>query len=156
MLPLLLFTGAGLTKRSRPCYLCPNDEGVLEDEVSIHQKKSEAVRKVNAAKEGNKAQPARARKGKDPRVNYKTMSSISYSALRQRDWYISQQRAVYIEDCRFWCMEQLYIYQDIFVTMKKPTRPMHPIDLGYLKSKEYFVLAVKVVEKLGLIGLMSF
>jgi hypothetical protein len=33
---------------------------------------------------------------------------------------------------------------------------MQPIDLGYLKSKEYFVPAVKVVEKLGLTGLMTF
>jgi hypothetical protein len=53
-------------------------------------------------------------------------------------------------------MEQLYIYQDIFVPMKKPIRPMHPIDLAYLKSKEYFIPAVKVVEKLGLTGLMTF
>jgi hypothetical protein len=40
--------------------------------------------------------------------------------------------------------------------MKKPIRPMHPIDLAYPKSKEYFVPAVKVVEKLGLTGLMTF
>jgi hypothetical protein len=53
-------------------------------------------------------------------------------------------------------MEQLYIYQDIFVPTKKAIRPMHPIDLGFLKSKEYFVPAVKVVEKLGLTGLMIF
>jgi hypothetical protein len=53
-------------------------------------------------------------------------------------------------------MEQLYIYQDIFVPMKKLIRPMHPIDLTYVKSKEYFIPAVKVVEKLGLTGLMNF
>jgi hypothetical protein len=88
--PLLLFTGAGPAKRSHPRYLHPNDEGVLEDEVSIHQKKCEAVKKVKAAKEGKKAQPARGCNGKAPRVNYKTMSSVSYSALRQRDWYTSQ------------------------------------------------------------------
>jgi hypothetical protein len=52
-------------------------------------------------------------------------------------------------------MEQLYIYQDIFAPMSKPIRPMHPIDLGFLKSKEYFVPAVQVVERLGLIGFMT-
>jgi hypothetical protein len=45
-------------------------------------------------------------------------------------------------------MEQLYIYQDIFAPMKKPIRPMHPIDLAFLKSKEYFVPVVQVVERL--------
>jgi hypothetical protein len=52
-------------------------------------------------------------------------------------------------------MEQLYIYQDIFAPMSKPIRPMHPIDLAYLKPKEYFVPAVQVVERLGLTGLMT-
>jgi hypothetical protein len=53
-------------------------------------------------------------------------------------------------------MEQLYIYQDIFAPMSKPIRPMHPIDLGFLKSNEYFVPAVQVVERLGLTGLLTF
>jgi hypothetical protein len=91
----------------------------------------------------------------DVSVNYKQMSSVTYSALRQLDWYTSQPRSVHIEDRRFWCLEQLYIYEDIFVPMSKPIRPMHPIDLAYLKSKEYFVLAVQVVERLGLTGLMT-
>jgi hypothetical protein len=57
------------------------------------------------------------------RVNYKQMSQISYSALRQQDWYANQQRATHIEDRRFWCPEQLYIFQDIFVPMSKPIHP---------------------------------
>jgi hypothetical protein len=32
---------------------------------------------------------------------------------------------------------------------------MHPIDLAFLKSNEYFVLAVQVVERLGLTWLMT-
>jgi hypothetical protein len=52
-------------------------------------------------------------------------------------------------------MEQLYIYQDIFAPMSKPIRPMHPIDLGFLKSKEYFVPVVQVVERLGLTGVIT-
>jgi hypothetical protein len=131
---LLLFTGAGPAKRSHPRYLCPNEEGILEDEVSIHRKQHASVRKVKAAKDAKKAardakKAAQANKGKSPRVNYKKMSSVSYSALRQLDWYTSQPRSNHIEDRRFWCMEQLYIYQDIFAPMSKPIRPMHPIDL---------------------------
>jgi hypothetical protein len=128
--------------------------------VSIRRKQCEAIRKVKAAKDAKKAardakKAAQASKGKSPRVNYKKMSSVSYSALRQLDWYTSQLRSNHIEDHRFRCMEQLYIYQDIFAPMSKPIRLMHPIDLAYLKSKEYFVPAVQVVERLGLTGLMT-
>jgi hypothetical protein len=159
--PLLLFTGAGPAKRSRPHYLRPNEEGIFEDEVSIRRKQHESVRKVKATKYAKKAardakKAAQANKGKSPRVNYKTMSSVSYSALRQNDWYATQPRLVHIEDRRFWCPEQLYIFQDIFAPMRKLICPMHPIDLGFLKSKEYFVPAVQVVERLGLTGLMTF
>jgi hypothetical protein len=83
------------------------------------------------------------------------MSQVSYSALRQQDWYASQPRFAHIEGSRFWCPEQLYIFQDIFAPMSKPIRPMHPIDLTFLMSKEYFVPAVQVVERLGLIGLLT-
>jgi hypothetical protein len=155
MLPLLLFTGAEPAKRIHPRYFCPNDEGILEDEVSICQKQRAAVRKVKESKDAKKANAATGRKGKSPRVNYKKMSSVSYSPLRQLDWYTSQLRSTHIEDHRFWCMEQLYIYHDIFAPMKKPIRPMHPIDLAFLKSKEYFVPAVQVVERLGLTGLLT-
>jgi hypothetical protein len=153
--PLPLFTGARLAKRSCPRYLRRNEEGILEDEVLIRQKQCEAVRKVKAAKDAKKTardakKAAQAKKGKSPRVDYKKMSSFSYSALRQLDWYTSQPRSHHIEDRHFWCMEQLYIYQDIFAPMSKPIRPMHPIDLVFLKSKEYFIPAVQVVERLGL------
>jgi hypothetical protein len=84
------------------------------------------------------------------------MNGVSYFALRQNDWYTAQQRDVDIEDRRFWCMEQLFIYKDIFVPMKKSISPMQPTDIEFLKSKEYFSSAVKVVERLGLTGLMTF
>jgi hypothetical protein len=135
--PLLLFTGAGPAKRSRPRYFRTNEEGILEDEVLIRQKQRAAIRKVKVAKEASAPS-----KGKSARVNYKKMSSVSYSAMRQLDWYTSQPRSNHIEDHHFWCMEQRYIYQDIFAPMKKPIRPMHPIDLAFLKFKEYFVPAV--------------
>jgi hypothetical protein len=116
---------------------------------------------VKATKEAKAAErvakkAARANKGKEPRVNYKLMSQVSYSALRQQDWYAAQPRFANIEDRRFWCPEQLYIFQDIFAPMSKPIRLMHPIDLTFLKSKEYFVPAVQVVERLGLTGLLTY
>jgi hypothetical protein len=158
--PLPLFTGAGPAKRSHPHYFHPSDDGIFEDEVSIRRKQCESVRKVKAAKDAKKTtrdakRAAQADKGKSPRVDYKKMSQVSYSALRQLDWYSSQPRSHHIEDHHFWCMEQLYIYQDIFAPMSKPIHLMHPIDLGFLKSKEYFVPAVQVVERLGLTGLMT-
>jgi hypothetical protein len=88
--PLLLFIDAGPAKRSRPRYFRPIDEGVLEDEVATHQKKCEVVRRVKEAEKGKKAKAVRSHKGKAPRVNYKTMCTVSYSALRQLDWYTSQ------------------------------------------------------------------
>ena len=156
----ILFTGAGPAKRRRPRYLRYNEDGILEDEVSLRTKQRAAVRKVKAAKDAKKAEratkmAAQAKKGKEPRVNYKKMSQISYSALRQQDWYANQQRATHIEDRRFWCPEQQYIYQDIFARMSKPIRPMHPLDLTFLKTKEYFVPAIQVVERLGISGLLT-
>jgi hypothetical protein len=79
--PLLLFTGAGSAKRSRPRYLRPNEDGILEDEVSIRQKQRAAVRKVKAAKDAKKTardakRAAQANKGKSPRVDYKKMSAF--------------------------------------------------------------------------------
>jgi hypothetical protein len=56
----------------------------------------------------------------------------------------------------FWCMEQLFIYKDIFVPMKKPIHSMEPIDIEFLKFKEYLSSAVKVVERLGLTWLITF
>jgi hypothetical protein len=85
--PLILFTGGGPAKRSHPRYLHYNEDGILEDEVSLRTKQCAAVRKVKAAKDAKAAEraakrAAQAKKGKEPRVNYKQMSEISYSALR--------------------------------------------------------------------------
>jgi hypothetical protein len=51
------------------------------------------------------------------------MDSVSYAAIRQKNWYEDVEREFDIEDSRFWCMEQLYVYKDIYETMKK-VRPM--------------------------------
>ena len=95
------------------------------------------------------------RKGKETRPNYKEMNPVDYATLRQNDWYEDDERDLEIEDSRFWCMEQLYIFQDIYAPMKKKVRPMQPIDLNHLTSKGDFDDAVWVTEKMGLHHLMA-
>jgi hypothetical protein len=45
--------------------------------VATHQKKREAIRKVKEAEKEKKAKTVRGHKGKAPKVNYKTMSTVS-------------------------------------------------------------------------------
>jgi hypothetical protein len=70
--------------------------------------------------------------------------------VRCKDWYTFEPRDEEIEDRGFWCQEQLFIYRDVYETLKYPTRPMHAIDLPHLQSKTYFDDAVPVIEKMGL------
>jgi hypothetical protein len=82
--------------------LIPNEDGVLVDEVAIHQRQREAARKVEKEKLA-KAQAHR-RKGKETRPNYKTMPEPDYILVGRNDWYaIPRDEA--IEDRSFWCEE---------------------------------------------------
>ncbi|KAK1697545.1 hypothetical protein QYE76_014242 [Lolium multiflorum] len=63
-------------------------------------------------------------------------------------------RDLEIEDTRFWCTEQLFIYKDIYQKMDK-VRPMHPLDLDTLAEKDHFTDVVWVTEKMGLHKLMQ-
>jgi hypothetical protein len=76
------------------------------------------------------------------------MDEVAYVQVRLSDWYLTVPRDEVIEDSSFCSMEQLFIYKDIYAPMKKPLRPMHPIDLEYLWSKPYF--SVDVIEKMVL------
>ena len=93
-------------------------------------------------------------KGKQSRPNYKDMDSVEYATLRQKDWYEEVEKDEDIEDNNFWCMEQMFIYKDIYVPMKKHVRPMHPIDLEHIRSRSYFDDAVEVTYQMGLHPLM--
>jgi hypothetical protein len=147
----LSFTGSsGLPKRKRR--LIPNEEGVLVDEVVLHQRQREAAR--IAQKEKLAKAQARRRKGKDTRPNYKSMPEPDYILVRRNNWYATP-RDEDIEDRGFWCEEQWAIYHDIYESFKNPTRPMHPIDLDHLRSKTYFDEAISVIEKMGLIELAT-
>jgi hypothetical protein len=61
-----------------------------------------------------------------------------------------------LEEPMYWCSEQLFIYKDVYDKMKRPIRPMHPLDLSYMSSRNYFKDALWVVEHLNLTKLMVF
>jgi hypothetical protein len=86
------------------------------------------------------------RKGKEMRINYNDMDSIYYAALRQKNWYEDEERDLEIEDTRFWCTEQLFIYKDIYQKMGKVI-PMHPLDLDTLSEKDHFQDVVCVLNR---------
>ncbi|KAK1619297.1 hypothetical protein QYE76_024814 [Lolium multiflorum] len=90
------------------------------------------------------------RKGKATRTNNKVMDSVSYAVIRWKNWYEDVERELDIEDPRFWCMEQLYIFKDIYEPMKK-VRPMQAIDVELLSQNDHFEDA----ERLGLHKLMK-
>jgi hypothetical protein len=81
------------------------------------------------------------------------MYSIDYAELRKKNWYVDGERDLDIEDTRFWCLEQLFIYKDIYQNMDK-VRPMHPLDLDTLAEKDQFQDVVWVTEQMVLHKLM--
>ncbi|KAK1627926.1 hypothetical protein QYE76_002241 [Lolium multiflorum] len=94
------------------------------------------------------------RKGKSSRENYKSMDIVSYAAMRQKNWYEDIDRDDEIEDKRFWCMEQEFIFKDIYEPMKK-VRPMQAINVDLLDVNNYFEDAIWVTERMGLQDLMK-
>ncbi|KAK1607573.1 hypothetical protein QYE76_031246 [Lolium multiflorum] len=93
-------------------------------------------------------------KGKATRENYKSMDSISYAAICQKNWYEDTERDVEIENKRFWCMEQSYIFKDIYEPMKK-VRPMQAINVELLAVNNHFEDAIWVTGRMGLQELMK-
>ena len=84
------------------------------------------------SKPRKKMSATKKRKGKESRKSYSELSSVEFATLRQRDWYTEAAQDPEIEDPDFWCKEQLYIFQDIYMPYKFPIRPMRPIHLSYL------------------------
>ena len=82
------------------------------------------------------------------------MDSISYVAIRQKNWYEDIERDDDIEDRRFWCMEQEYIFKDIYEPMKK-VRPMQAINVELLAENNHFEDAIWVTGRMGLQDLMK-
>lgn len=141
MLSIFFYLTGGSHFRRRKRYLSQDDEGVFVDENVFRQNVRSAARED--------ARGRRERKGKEERVNYNDMDLFEYQELRQGNWYNDDQDED-IEDDDFWCMEQLFIYQDIYAKMSKKVCPMHPLDLEQLSSRPMYAQALAVTEELGL------
>ncbi|KAK1649240.1 hypothetical protein QYE76_067045 [Lolium multiflorum] len=94
------------------------------------------------------------RKNKEPRENYKTMDIVSYAAIRMKNWYEDVARDDEIEGRRFWCLEQEFIYKDIYEPMRK-VRPMQAINVDDLAENDHFEDAIWVTGRMGLQELMK-
>ncbi|KAK1678919.1 hypothetical protein QYE76_039767 [Lolium multiflorum] len=105
---------------------------------------SNAPRKSTSSRHKNKAS----------RENYKTMDPISYSAIRMKNWYEDLPRDEETEGRKYWCMEQEFIYKDIYEPMKK-VRPMQAIDVDVLAVNNHFADAIWVAGRMGLKDLMK-
>ncbi|KAK1649930.1 hypothetical protein QYE76_067735 [Lolium multiflorum] len=105
---------------------------------------SNAPRKSTSSRHKNKAS----------RENYKAMDPISYSAIRLKNWYEDLPRDEETEGRKYWCMEQEFIYKDIYEPMKK-LRPMQAIDVDVLAINNHFEDAIWVTGRMGLQDLMK-
>ncbi|KAK1626770.1 hypothetical protein QYE76_001085 [Lolium multiflorum] len=105
---------------------------------------SNAPRKSTSSRHKNKAS----------RENYKTMDPVSYSAIRMKNWYEDLPRDEETEGRKYWCMEQEFIYKDIYEPMKK-VRPMQAIDVDVLAVNNHFEDAIWVTGRMGLQDLMK-
>ncbi|KAK1643102.1 hypothetical protein QYE76_060907 [Lolium multiflorum] len=94
------------------------------------------------------------RKNKEVRENYKAMDPVSYSAIRLKNWYEDVPRDEEIEGRRFWCMEQEFIYKDVYEPMKN-LRPMQAIDVDILAVNNHFEDAIWVAGRMGLHDIMK-
>ncbi|KAK1618092.1 hypothetical protein QYE76_023609 [Lolium multiflorum] len=103
-----------------------------------------APRKPTTSRQKNKAQMQ----------NYKTMDIVTYATIRMKNWYEDLPRDDEVEGRRFWCMEQEFIYKDIYEPMKK-VRPMQAINVDLLAVNNHFEDAIWVTGRMGLQDLMK-
>ena len=143
------FTGgsSNVNKKPRGRPFLVDEYGNMTDMAVIRQQERDAARDVTREKEMERKRKAAARKhkGKQPRVNYKTMILSEYSALRQRNWF-DQPRDEDLENRHFWCQQQLGIYEDVYSKMN--IRPMRPLDMDHLRSKKEFEVPLAITERM--------
>ncbi|KAK1628107.1 hypothetical protein QYE76_002422 [Lolium multiflorum] len=94
------------------------------------------------------------RKNKEVRENYKAMDPVSYSAIRLKNWYEDVPRDEEIEGRRYWCIEQEFIYKDVYEPMKN-LRPMQAINVDILAVNNHFEDAIWVAGRMGLLEIMK-
>ena len=76
------------------------------------------------------------------------------AGIRQANWY-NTPRDEQIDDPNFWCMEQSFIYRDIYLDYRHPIRPMQPYRMQDIKAKPKFAQAAEVLEEMGLAPLIE-
>ena len=153
-------TGDSSRKRTkgytRKRHFIQNEHGVGVDETIIAREAREAARgpavRGRRAPKVTSSKPSR--KGKETRPNYKTMDLIQYAGIRQSNWY-NTPRDEQIDDPNFWCMEQSFIYRDIYLDYRHPIRPMQPYRMQDIKAKPKFAQAAEVLEEMGLAPLIE-
>jgi hypothetical protein len=119
------------------------------------QAEQEDEREAAKEKAARAAKKAARNPSRVPWVNYDTMNSIEYSALRQLDWY-TEARDEELDDTRFWCVAQKGIYEDIYCPMSQQVCYMHVLDRTHLRKKsKYFGDALGIMKRLGLFPLMD-
>ena len=92
------------------------------------------------------------RKLKSQRPDYLSMDLIEYRTIRQGNWY-DHARDEDIEDMSFWCLEQYFIFKDVYASMN--LRPMCPLAVDKMSSHPHFEEAMAICQKMGLHPLMK-
>ena len=157
MLPTIsTFTGGSSSgppksKRQRARQFYRTEDGGLVDSGILIQQQRQAQREAVAKRKA----VAPKRKGKEDRLNYHDMANAEYFLIRKKDWYEEAEKDLELDDQCYWCAEQEFIYKDVYTTLAKPIRPMAPIDLDHLSHQEYFEEAYNILDKMGLLHLMT-
>ena len=83
------------------------------------------------------------------------MNRQEYYAIRQYDWYENVPKDDHIEDQNFWCQEQIHIYEDVYLHLQKPIRPMQPYRFSDIQAKPTFAQAAEVIKQMGLVPIIE-
>jgi hypothetical protein len=135
MLPSMIkFTGSGGSESaggSRHTARAPvSKQSVNKGKGLASQRKKKGV----ASKPSSKKRKSTS---SSDRQNYAKMNAVDYSQLRQGDWYLSA-RDTSLDDHSFWCQAQEHILVDLYLSLSKPIRPMHPFDFATLQKEDCF------------------
>ena len=106
VITLVLLTGGSSVpktykRRPRGKYFRDDGQGNSVDEVELMRRKNEAKRMAEQAKRTRKG--VSKRKGKQPKINYRTLDAVTYSSIRHRDLFAELPRDDELGDTRFWC-----------------------------------------------------
>jgi hypothetical protein len=118
---------------------------VAPDVIRQRERDAEKQRRLAAAK----------RKGKSNRQSYKKMNPVDYALMRKADWFLANPRVPNLKGGRFWCHEQVHVYEDIYLPFTNSVRPMQPVNVETLRTNIHFQDVINLCEKLNLLKLMT-